>query len=359
MSEEPIEITVEELEAEPDPPPAVYPRVAGWSGQVPPIEISADDLEPQTTAKPLAKGIAAKTRVSLDPLLRKGILAGALGGFFAWVVTEVFYGDRNYYDNASMILGIGIWGGILGSVISGTLNVMEGYYQENKLRFTPTLLKSLGVGFFCAFIGSGIAQAFYSALGGGTQKTFLLQIVLRSTAWAFAGLGIGAGQAVIRPSAQRTRNALLGGLAGGFIGGLLFDPICAVIGTDVYSRAVGITVMGLCTGGAINLVEQLTKEAWLSVIRGAFTGKEFILYGNSVIIGSGGKSTIVLFRDPGVLGQHAEFRAEGGGWWLNDAHPTPATFVNGEAVRRRRLREGDIVRIGEAALVYHERKVVA
>ncbi len=66
--------------------------------------------------------------------------------------------------------------------------------------------------------------------------------------------------------------------------------------------------------------------------------------------------------DPAVSRLHAwvdpvEADADAGvpaGWAVHDAGGRGGTFVNGEPVRRRRLRDGDVVRVGGTALTYRD-----
>jgi hypothetical protein len=71
-------------------------------------------------------------------------------------------------------------------------------------------------------------------------------------------------------------------------------------------------------------------------------------------IGRSMDADLVLSWDAEVSGVHAELRRIGGDWVLvDDGLSRNGSFVNGERVsRRRRLRDGDLLRVGETTLAF-------
>ena len=68
-------------------------------------------------------------------------------------------------------------------------------------------------------------------------------------------------------------------------------------------------------------------------------------------IGRAGDNTAVLDGDEYASAQHARVEAQRDGVWILDLGSTNGTFVNGERMDgRRRLRDGDTVRIGQTEL---------
>ena len=168
---------------------------------------------------------------------------------------------------------------------------------------------------------------------------------------------------MIRAS-RKIVNGLIGGAIGGFVGGFLFDPLSvlatimaqiagATIGGEL-SRMVGMTVMGACAGLAIGLVEEIRKEAWLTIITGPLTGKQFIIYRSPTIIGSSPKADICLSKDTTVAAEHACVEIEGNRYVL--AHLAGATtLVNRRPIQRQALRDGDNIQVGATVFQYSTR----
>jgi FHA domain-containing protein len=61
----------------------------------------------------------------------------------------------------------------------------------------------------------------------------------------------------------------------------------------------------------------------------------------------------IVLSDTGVSRKHAEVRREGDEWVVVDLNSTNGTIVNGQAVRRHRLAEGDRIEVGETTIEYH------
>jgi pSer/pThr/pTyr-binding forkhead associated (FHA) protein len=58
--------------------------------------------------------------------------------------------------------------------------------------------------------------------------------------------------------------------------------------------------------------------------------------------------------DPTVSKHHADLRRAGDDWLLVDAGSRNGTRVNGWRVREVALRDGDVIRLGDAELVFSE-----
>jgi pSer/pThr/pTyr-binding forkhead associated (FHA) protein len=88
----------------------------------------------------------------------------------------------------------------------------------------------------------------------------------------------------------------------------------------------------------------------LRFISGKYEGGEFPLpSASNVIIGRGGELDIVLVEDM-VSRKHAKISIAEGKIVIEDLGSTNGTFVNGEKIKRARLKEGDRVLIGTSIL---------
>jgi FHA domain len=73
-----------------------------------------------------------------------------------------------------------------------------------------------------------------------------------------------------------------------------------------------------------------------------------------LVIGRRAGVDVRLMWDSEVSGVHAELRCIGGEWTVIDNDSTNKTFVNGSAVERQRLRDGDRVLMGSTILAFCE-----
>ena len=227
------------------------------------------------------------------------------------------------------------------------------------------------VGFIGGFISSVLAGLVYaplnhlamSQMGEGSITTFgfVIQMIGRSLAWALAGLAMGLGQGIALRSKRLLIYGLLGGVVGGLLGGLSFDPIdLLLIGehkpSALWSRLIGLALIGASVGSLIGVVELLARDAWLRMTQGPLAGKEFLLFKDVMNIGASPRSDIYLFNDPLVIAQHAIIRATGDECEIESRQRDHRLLLNNRAIDRARLRHGDQVTIGRTMFVFEKRK---
>jgi hypothetical protein len=177
------------------------------------------------------------------------------------------------------------------------------------------------------WVGAMIYQTFAS--GGGAYWW------VRPLGWMAAGGLVGLADGLFTFSRNRMRNGVIGGLCGGVIGGILFDPIGAVVARtsgasdpsfhfEITSRAAGFVAVGLCIGGAIGLTHFLLRHAWLTVLDGDRPGRQVILAGSSLTLGSDPGAGLPFLReaDRTLLPAHVRIeRARDGSFSLLAASP--------------------------------------
>ncbi|MCK4324989.1 MAG: FHA domain-containing protein [Armatimonadetes bacterium] len=314
-------------------------------------------------------------KTALVGLLGSAVLqmavAGLIGGFLAWAIMEPFITDN---ATAGELVGVLVemagFGAVLGGMIGLVLGSLEGLVTGVWEKAVKGGGLGLAIGGAGGAVGGVVGQIAYGVFsGGGGVGSFsgiILQVAARAFAWSLVGLFIGLGQGTMMGASQKIINGLIGGAVGGFLGGLLFDPISLVFGgislsltgevSGWLSRMVGMSVLGLCTGAAIGMVEEIRKEAWLTIVAGPLKGKQFIIYRSPTLIGSSPKADICLVKDPHVAPEHAHIERERNRHVLVDLG-AGQTVVNDQRISRRQLREGDYVTIGQTVLRYETRAI--
>jgi pSer/pThr/pTyr-binding forkhead associated (FHA) protein len=66
----------------------------------------------------------------------------------------------------------------------------------------------------------------------------------------------------------------------------------------------------------------------------------------SALVGRGARCDVAL-RGERVSRQHAALVQRGGAWWVEDLGSRNGTYCRGERVERRRLRDGDVLQLGD------------
>ena len=237
------------------------------------------------------------------------------------------------------------------------LGIGEGVYYGSKEKAVKYALIGAGISIVIGFGSGYIAQAIYSAMLTDEASAFASAIV-RGVGWSIMGLGVGIAIGLIKPGLRRLLFCSLGGLAGGFLGGFIFNYVINIIkfgenDTGIFSRGIGIIVMGLLIGLGIGLLEQFAKQAWLKVIRGEFEGKEYLIFAGTTSIGNNSKNTIVLFKDKLVAPHHCDIILEGSKYVVVDLGTPFGTVVNGMKTNRHVLKQGDAIAVGNSVLVFN------
>lgn len=296
-------------------------------------------------------------------------LAGLLGGFTTWLIMEPWLDDSSENDGPFFLV----------FPMTATLIVLFIFLADaiasRRLRGNGARWGS-GIGFtllfsVLAFVPIGILFQFMVILPSPPTPDqafdltawpvpfFLGWVILRSLGWAIFGGALGLGMNVLRSTRAQRRASLMGGIVGGELGGLLFDPINRFLIPSTEQgdvmRLVGFCMIGLCVGIFVALSERLGREGWLRVRTGPLRGKAFILYHNPTIIGASPTAHIYLFKDPKVAPEHVALHRSGNGYELVQSKSDAPVLVNNTVVHRRRLVSGDQITIGETTLDFEER----
>jgi len=261
---------------------------------------------------------------------------------------------------------------LVAALVGIMVGCVEGILARNYLRALSGGAVGLGIGLAGGFVSIFVAGMIYVILGGisheiagdptGSLLGFVLQMVRRSLAWLVAGMTMGLAPGIVLKSKKLAFNGFIGGMIGGLIGGLLFDPInyfssggTFFEGVEV-SRAIGFSIIGGTVGFMIGIVEMLTRDAWLLMTAGPLVGKQFIIYKNPTMLGSSPKCEIYLFKDASIEPNHAAIHTIRDGYEIEDRDSASGTWVNGQRIRRQRLKNSDEIRLGETKFVYLEKE---
>jgi len=317
------------------------------------------------------------TPLYLNPIFYYAV-AALVAGLMAWGVEEPFYSDDPRKGTHIPFLSDYVFFGPVAALIGLAVGLAYGISNRNVKQMFYCGVVGVGVGLLATLLTTFVADMVYgitstTAQGFMTRDqvgpdgmlhlrgfAFFVQMCGRGVAWSIVSLGGGLGLGVALKSRQLFLNGIAGSMIGGLLGGLMFDPVHRFIlnwGPEAsLSRAIGIAAIGLLVGIFIGLFENISKEAWFQMLRGALAGKQFILFKSPMMIGSAPKCDIYLFKDSAIEPRHASVAKRGGKYLIQDQGTPGGTFVNGRKVDRHILQPNDIVSIGETVLKYHERQ---
>ncbi|MEX2169431.1 MAG: FHA domain-containing protein [Pirellulales bacterium] len=260
-------------------------------------------------------------------------------------------------DEVGQVLGALALFVVVGVCVAVALSIAEPLTTQNWTAVARNGATAVGLG----VLGAVLAMAALIVLGflmgndPDEQIISLRQVVVRAIAWSAVGASVAVAPGILLKSKKRFVVGVAGGLLGGFIGGVLFDPVALATHSVGLSRIIGITTIGLVTGFGTGLIENAAKTGWLRVVAGLLAGKQFIIYRDPTQIGSSPQCEIYLFKDRQVSPVHAALHIAPGGFDVEDRSSASGTLVNGRPVKRSRLQHNDQIQIGGTTFVFQEK----
>jgi hypothetical protein len=283
---------------------------------------------------------------------------GGLGGLLGWMLFGVF-GNRQTADSSlNLLLGGAILGVSIGFFVVG----VEAIRDQSLVRFAR--LASYGV--LLSWVGGALGMWLGDQVNYGINSVFktdfiLLTMPARGLGWSLLGLAIGASEGIAARSLGKFSYGTIGGLLGGFVGGMLFqlfyDHAARSGSTSYFWSAVGQIILGACIGSLSALVQAVFQPASVKVLRGWQEGREYGLDKPANLLGRDEHADIALFRDMRVQKQHCYIRREGERYvFVNNGAPAADTLVNEVPVAdRRELNDGDRIQLGNVILRFQLR----
>ncbi len=269
------------------------------------------------------------------------------------------------------LLAAGVKGMLLGAIVAPALSLVDSLWNLSLRQVGPVAMRLAAaalVGAAGGFAGGLLSQSLYDVsplLGFGLGWT-LTGLLIGAAPGAFDLLASAGRREDLRGPARKVVNGLLGGAAGGFVGGVL-SMFLRQGWTNVFESkpadllwspsAIGFAALGGCIGLLIGLAQVILKEAWLHIEAGFRAGRQVILSQPVVTLGRAESCDIGLFGDQGVERLHARLVRQGQDYVLSDAGSGGGTYVNNQrVVGPRVLRAGDAIRLGNSLLRFGERR---
>jgi hypothetical protein len=336
-----------------------------------PIVISADDLNrdsvvatvrsiQQAQNVPLVRQIGEETK-SNDGILTIVFLTlgGLAGGLLAWIVTRLTP-DFDEVQVSNIVFSVTV-----GLAVALALVVTEGIRSQSWAKFGNSLLISgpsalglaLGLGFMASVIYGVMVDATVEAIERSgldpfwDSDQFVEEFMNRNhlnrgIAWSFLGLAAGISVGLAGKSIKRVLITGGGGLAGGFLGGFMFDYFEG----ESLAQAFGLGLTGLIIGLTVSLLEQAVKSSWLEIVSGGMAGKQFIIYQDEVTLGSSPSANITLIKDTAIAPIAAQIVKSGSVFKVRATIESGSVLVDGVQGTSFELREGSSIQIGQTVL---------
>jgi Inner membrane component of T3SS, cytoplasmic domain len=280
---------------------------------------------------------------------------GLLGGVAAWPAAElILYFQGGFPSYLAFLAPLGA---VVGALVGAFFGAAEGITSRIKKRIPSGMLLGALVGCIGGAAGMLVGQAALWLIGGIFLLSYhnLQWVVLpvsRAIGWAVLGAFVGAGEGVRALSPKKIAVGVLGGLLGGIVGGLALEYSRVLVPGFALFRLLGLIILGLAIGLFYGLIEEGLSFGVLRILTGELKGKEFLLTERRVRIGRSPRNEIALPDYQDLADLQADVRIRKGEPVLTNLEPRLAVLVNEEKVKEKRLKLGDVIKIGSAKIFY-------
>jgi hypothetical protein len=280
-------------------------------------------------------------------------LIGILGGLCAWPLVECaisFQGGFPSYFIFSAVVGaiVGVVLGVFFASTEGLLGsswrkALSGAWQGALTGAAGGILSALVAQACLFYVGERIFQADNGKIGFGL-------VLARSLGWLVVGAAIGASEGIRARSAKKIVLGLIGGSAGGFLGGMAFTWLSLAFPGFSAGRLLALMLLGCLIALLYSLLERRFAVGSLKALNGPLKGKEFLVNQRKLSLGTDAQCDIVLkgYREVGT--RHALLKAKRGELFI--AKGDAPLKVNDKDASEQRLKLDDVIQLGSAKFLY-------
>lgn len=238
---------------------------------------------------------------------------------------------KHFWNDA---LQAGLWVGLVCFGVGVAVEAAQQLMLGGNVRPLP-VLRTMAIGLGLGFSAGVIAQGIYAySLGSAGVPVWLPRVV----SWIVVGAGLGFSISLAIPNLKALRATLLGALGGLVaVGGFL---IVSAHGSEMASRLMGASFLGLFIALAVSIAEAVAREAYLIVHWARNESTTVNLGGRPVVVGTSADCTVRLPRNSGYPPEVASFELKDG----------KAVLMNHMSRSSHVLRDGNKLTLGNVTI---------
>jgi MFS family permease len=283
------------------------------------------------------------------------MILGLLAGLAVWPLAEFTLLYQVQFP--SYLTFMIFQGAIFGLIMGGFFGSSEGLISQLKSRIFKGILAGAIIGLVGGVIGFLIGQLMLQIVGGlfissYRNFTWIGLPLSRAIGWAFLGIFIGMIDGVRSFSPKKILIGFLGGLVGGLVGGFFIEYSKLLLPNFFLFRLVGLMLFGFSIGFFYSLIEQGMSAGVLQVLNGRLKGKEILINQNKLKMGKTKKNDVILIAYSKIANEQAVFKTRAHEVNLVNLSPEVPILVNEEAIKEKKLKFGDVIKMGSVKLYY-------
>src|SRR5512142_332720 len=197
----------------------------------------------------------------MTTLVRRLIILalGILAGVCVWPAAELVLTLQGGFP--SYLAFLAVLGALVGALMGVFFGAAEGITSRIKARIPNGILLGAIVGLVGGAVGALVGQAALWIIGGMILRSYanfqwVVLPVSRSIGWAVLGMFVGAGEGIRAASPKKIVVGVIGGLIGGLVGGAALEYSRLLLPHIVFSRLIGLVILGLAIAFFYALIEQ-------------------------------------------------------------------------------------------------------
>lgn len=282
-------------------------------------------------------------------------IIGIIAGLAAWPVAEIslmFQESFTTYLVFNIFLGI-----IFGIIMGGFFGSGDGILTSVKSHIFKGMIHGAIIGIAGGICGFLIGQACLFVVGEmfiHSMKSFntIGFPISRAIGWAVLGVFVGMGDGIRSRSFDKIKVGIIGGISGGFLGGLALEYLRLLLPNIMFARLVGLIIFGCFIGLFYGFIENKLSFGVLRLLNGKYKGKEFIINQRKMRIGVSKKNDIVLEEYTKIADIHAELKYKKDELIIKTIDTKKPVIVNDDKIKEHHLKFEDVIQIGTAKLFY-------
>lgn len=279
------------------------------------------------------------------------LIFGIATGIIAWACQEFLFILIKDGVIPSFLQSV-LSGTLLGAIIGAIIGRLEGFIVYNKPQaFKGTVIGVFfgGIsGLFSFYLVDYIQQYLPSIVAG---NTYYLDFLLASR-WTIISVFIGIAIGIRDQKNLKFARGVFSGIISGIIGSGLSIPIFSEIHDPFWARGVHIVSFVAIIGVVLVFTSTFGRKEWIKALNGKYEGIDFELTQDIHLLGSQVDDDINLSSYQNVNRTHAKLLKYYTGYSLVDNDPFGQTFVNFRSIKEQPLKNGDILKIGNAIFQY-------
>lgn len=284
------------------------------------------------------------------------ILLGTLAGAIAWPLLELIL---HFQESFPGYLFFSLaQGAVLGLVMGIFFATGEGLTSKQKGKILRGAVIGGIVGIAGGIAGFMAGQGVLFLLVRRISASYAVRMkvlvpVARIVGWTILGTAVGMSEGIRARSLKKCLVGLLGGFVGGAIGGGAFEYLPALLPDILFSRLIGLLLLGGLIGLFYSLLERRVSLGVVKILNGPDRGKEYSLVQKRTGFGKSAKNPIVLAGYSSIDDKHGRFLVRGRDVFIQQESETGNISVNERPVKKEQpLKYEDVIHVGSAKLLY-------